>query len=589
MSRRFLVLVMATVSFSLYGQTSKELAQESATIIGIGREGLCSSCHAVNSLQTFQRWSEATKRVEGCLGTGSAREKLACVGQSASLGSDFTLQAKQLGIFAAGIHVEPLKSLFKEALGESQGEALLNSLSTTTLMPLRSQYHMTSEEFTTVRSWFGADMPNLSSLLNSQNGNSSVCQESYGPELGRHLKTMALSGWKARNESEGLAMFACPPGGGACFTQTRNGVAIFPDIAESPDMKGWKVDPKVQMRVLTSIKGRVQYWIRSSADGRFVAYGGSPSGIIDLQSLLGANPAERVISVNALYDPAFFPDDSGFVFQGSRTGICNMSILGDPSTSSISFREDSCSLLNENRIPLYQSIGASLDGEDYLAATSHYQRDYGSISTIGEHFPSQDVAAESTNRLQLFPIQFDGEIWTRKPSQTFSTPFEIDWVMSHSNKLLISRLQGEVDEDIIRTVGYNLYTLRAGQGGEFEKNRVAQLCADGLKGDFSYDDRFFITYSYIRPEHWRALGYASEMDPEFQKKLETGAANVVLVDLFAKTRKFLTNMGPGQFAYFPHFRSDGWIYFESYDAPSAKRQVIASDAAIQAAKAVPLQ
>lgn len=587
MLRFFLLLGMATASLSSYGQTAEDMTQKTASIIGIGRDGLCSSCHAVNSSQTFQRWSTASKRVETCLAKRTAEEKLTCIGQTDSLGADFTLEARQLGIFAAGLHVEPLKSVIKEALGESRGEALLEALSRTTLMPLRAPSHMTGDEFTAVRSWFAADMPNLDKLLEAGDDSKEPCMESFDPQLKDHLKKMASLGWKARNESEGLAMYACPPSGGACFTQKRDGADIFPDVSQAESMKAWKFDPKMQMRVISPILGKVQYWIRSSADGRFVAYGGSPSGVIDLQARLGPNPSTRVIPVSALYDPGFFPDDSGFVFQGSRTGICNMSLLRDPATTSVNFSEDACTTLNENRIPLYQSIGASLDGEDYLAATSHYQRDVGSITAIDEHIPSEDPAAESGNRLQLYPIEFDGQVWTRKAGQNFATPFEIDWGLSHSNKLLISRLQGEVDE-VVRGVGYNVYGLSRDAGGTFQKKPFAKICTDGGKGDFSYDDRFFITYSYIRGDHWRQLGYQSANDPEFVAKLKAGTSNIVLVDLYSQERKILTNMGAGQFAFFPHFRSDGWIYFESYDSLTGGRQVLATDAAIQMAQTAPI-
>jgi len=44
----------------------------------------------------------------------------------------------------------------------------------------------------------------------------------------------------------------------------------------------------------------------------------------------------------------------------------------------------------------------------------------------------------------------------------------------------------------------------------------------------------------------------------------------------------ITHMAPGQFALFPHFRSDGWIMFEVRDANTKQVYVVASDAAIRA-------
>jgi hypothetical protein len=46
-------------------------------------------------------------------------------------------------------------------------------------------------------------------------------------------------------------------------------------------------------------------------------------------------------------------------------------------------------------------------------------------------------------------------------------------------------------------------------------------------------------------------------------------------------------MNPGQFAIFPHFRSDGWIYYEVRDGNTKKEYIVVSDAAIRAEAAEP--
>ena len=53
-----------------------------------------------------------------------------------------------------------------------------------------------------------------------------------------------------------------------------------------------------------------------------------------------------------------------------------------------------------------------------------------------------------------------------------------------------------------------------------------------------------------------------------------------LIDLATGTRTRITNMGPGQYALFPHFRSDGWIYFIVRSPSSASETFVASDAAL---------
>jgi hypothetical protein len=39
-------------------------------------------------------------------------------------------------------------------------------------------------------------------------------------------------------------------------------------------------------------------------------------------------------------------------------------------------------------------------------------------------------------------------------------------------------------------------------------------------------------------------------------------------------------MGPGQYALYPHFRSDGWMYFLVRTLGTTAEHVIASDAAL---------
>jgi hypothetical protein len=40
----------------------------------------------------------------------------------------------------------------------------------------------------------------------------------------------------------------------------------------------------------------------------------------------------------------------------------------------------------------------------------------------------------------------------------------------------------------------------------------------------------------------------------------------------------ITNMHPGQYALYPHFRSDGWLYGEVRDGQAGREYTIASDA-----------
>ena len=57
------------------------------------------------------------------------------------------------------------------------------------------------------------------------------------------------------------------------------------------------------------------------------------------------------------------------------------------------------------------------------------------------------------------------------------------------------------------------------------------------------------------------LGFTGPDDPGFSDYKLRGSSNLMLVDLRTGAVQRLTTMHPGQYALFPHFRSDGWIYF----------------------------
>jgi len=62
--------------------------------------------------------------------------------------------------------------------------------------------------------------------------------------------------------------------------------------------------------------------------------------------------------------------------------------------------------------------------------------------------------------------------------------------------------------------------------------------------------------------------------------LSRGASQVYLVDLTTGDKYRITNMQPGQYAFAPHFRSDGWIYFIVQTISSTPEHVVVSDAAL---------
>ena len=50
------------------------------------------------------------------------------------------------------------------------------------------------------------------------------------------------------------------------------------------------------------------------------------------------------------------------------------------------------------------------------------------------------------------------------------------------------------------------------------------------------------------------------------------------MDMATGVTRRVTMLNPGQYALFPHFRSDGWIYFQVRDSNSGREYAVASDA-----------
>ncbi len=564
-----------------------QLAQKAADVIGIGRSGTCSRCHATNSRQTLERWESATQRVNSCLNADNypnARERLSCIVDS-PVQDDWNPTPEQLGFYSAGLRTSPLKNDLVEVFGKERAGAILTRLATTAEMPLRSPKGVSPEDFAKVKTWFIWGMPYVEELLTPYDG-PKTCTPGLAPELKNHLLRLETNGWHRRNQERGIIPFGCTPQGTQCFEQKRNGVDIFPDVKQFSDKSAWNPNPRFQLRKLYESYTSTDYWIRSSADGRFIAYGSSPSGIIDLQARLTGR--DRVIRVNAYYDPSFFPDDSAFVFQGRGTGICQTSLLKNPATSRVTFGESACTSQQQAEIPLYQSVGASLDGSDYLAATGVFMSDPGDGSgPVLENSLAPRLTADPKAQLNLIRVEYDGTRWSTKPPQTFDTPWEIDWGLAPSNGMLVSRLEGRID-DKLQHIAYPLYEVKRTDASQpYQINKLGNLCIDGLKGNFSFDDRFFVTYGYIKPEHYRLLGYESPDDQAFQERLEAGAANIFLYDLWTEKLTLITQAGPQQYALFPHFRTDGWMYFVLYDAKEGRRYYLASDAAVRLKAEVP--
>jgi hypothetical protein len=168
---------------------------------------------------------------------------------------------------------------------------------------------------------------------------------------------------------------------------------------------------------------------------------------------------------------------------------------------------------------------------------------------------------------------YDGSRYVPRATISVATPYEGDTVISPSSKLLISRTES----------GFALRQLLAtpvGDGYAVTVPAVGRYCVRGGKPGFSYDERYIVYHHYVEAADWQALGYASATDPGFLELRNLGAANLFLLDLTTGVERRITTMNPGQYALFPHFRSDGWIYAIVRDNNRSREVIMASDAAL---------
>ena len=160
--------------------------------------------------------------------------------------------------------------------------------------------------------------------------------------------------------------------------------------------------------------------------------------------------------------------------------------------------------------------------------------------------------------MKFSPLVFDGTDWQQKPAVTVPSPYEGDSVLSPSGRMVISRFAGPDGT----ALGHSVRRVTATPNGEsydIDINFPVQfLCAPGAKSNISFDERYSVTHVY-----------------------ENDTANLYVSDLLTGVTTQVTNMPAETKALFPHFRSDGWIYF-LLSGPDGDR-AMATDAALRLA------
>ena len=373
--------------------------------------------------------------------------------------------------------------------------------------------------------------------------------------------------WSRKNVENQLPMFACPdPRNGAhnsasdCFKSFGKPV----DIGAPQTV----ADREVPFRILSlrDVPAHTYYWMRVSADGRFVGNGSSedldPKGEGYEAFVDDLAVANRRILVRAKYDPAFTPDNEWFLFQGAngdhaQAAFCRMSALLN--LNKIVPLPPVCLGPTEkdgSHIHLYQSIGADPEGGPYLVAQGGWENDNGGNSAAGGRlvFNADPLVKQGKNNLNLFV--FDGAASGLADTMTFTN--EGDWVVSPSTRLVVGRYgQGSSEQHGYRIHSLNVQSDNAKKAGYTVSQKVvgeicnidpaSQLPAfRGGKVQISLDDRILATHRYTGAEGADLTG---------------GSSDVLLYDMLTGNSMQVTNMPVGMYALYPSWRSDGWVYF----------------------------
>jgi hypothetical protein len=593
---------LAAPALAFGDDSDMELATQALQRLGANVPGAqtgCSSCHTMNAVR-LKGWARAANVLnESCLADPgpddgrpalTPRQKVDCMRLDTNDPSS-GFDGKKLGMYAAGARLSGFEQLFRAAYPEGEWQRQYTTFKLQIEMPINGVDALNEAEFATLLAWSLKGTPNLESILGGTDDRPMTCTPRLEFPLESHLLKMKREGWTARNRDLGLQMFACPVGADtlACFTQKKaDGSDVFPVAGATAFGRGWDSGVAASsIRVLRELGFDTSYWMRTSPDGRFVGNGREREDdtevyngrVSDLQSEL-AGTGHRDIKINALYDPTFFPDQSVFMFQGTPVGggVCPMSLLEDPATTVVNFDEQGCR--GTGYVGLYQSVGTSIYGDDYLAVAGDFASD------VGHGAPRRDgeVAWTADSYLDVTTMINDGEGFVFSEPMVVWTPYLADWALSPSGRLVAGRVAGRDAAGEPKQAGYEIKFIErviSENGYIYEVRDAATLCLDGAKGNFSYDERFFTVYHYVAPGDYAELGFASADDPEFREMLDGGTANVFLVDLSTGQQRRVTRMAAGQAALFPHFRSDGWLYFQVHDNASGKRYIVASDAAVR--------
>lgn len=532
-----------------------QTAKDVVALLG-GDAGKCKQCHGVNAAKV-KAWGTTMSTVDAaCFAPAglSPQQRIDCLRQDpANPASPFS--AKRLGLYAAGVPEQQFKDLFKAAY-PTTWETEYKSFSAKAKMP-RAGTDMSEAEFAKVKGWVLKGMPQLDQAFGAPpvNPPAGNCTPSTTPALAQHIADMKTQGWGAKLADQATPMFGC-----ADTTNPLSCMSNLPDATAQFGAPG----ANQKLRTIYAQNLESHYWVRSSADGRYVGFGMNDSAkIVDLDK------PGKPIDVAADYDPFFLPSNDGFAFAGAKDDgsikICKQSLLrdvGDSASPRVGLDESKCASMSQN---VYMSIGTSLDGLRYFMTYGNHANDDGG-NDIQAQLPA-DFGPNS--RTALVAMVNNGQSYKAQAQIVMNLPNEGDMMMSPSTQVAATRFG-----DAQHSFGYKLRFLKANVSAAgaltVDTPEAATICMPGQKAGFSFDERFMVTHQYV-----------DRSQPD-QAQLPAGSSNIMLADLLTGKIVRITTVKAGQYALYPHFRADGWLYFLVRDMNADKEYIVASDAALQA-------
>jgi hypothetical protein len=619
------LLLLSTVSVAMFAACSlgtedvasssasiadRDLAKNALGILGAdqvpppaGETKSCgfTGCHSINTVTIAQWNAEYLSAMDMLQSSLSTAEKINYF-RANSRDPQSPFVPERLGFLAAGAHLtegpdvtpttnpETYKQVRRLAVLFQGQDALFAEFKAAMKMPVLDSYpKLTAAKFETILTWFEKGTPLVHELIPEVRP--TQCVEDL-TALRQRTSQFKSKTWAAANQNRHLPMFACPaPVDGApvsptqCFTQKIDGKDVFPNSANVDFARTWGQDGST-VRVLRQLSSANSYWLRSSADGRFAMTGGGNSGgaqAIDLLATLQGG--KRDIGLQASYDPDFWPDNKAFMFQGG-TKFCAQSLLEKATTTLVTFGEQECSNLS-SASGLYQTVGQTVDDNslgDRFIVFSDWVGDAGSYSASAKDTQPRGGSSSSVNIYTAVAMGTDVEqgYKVNGPAYKVDTPYRGDTMMGRSGHLLGNRWAYGQAADGTTAWGYAIekldYRIVGGQY-QFNMSPLGNICMKGNKANFSFDERFLATHHYNEPSD-----FTSSDDPAYRQK---GSSDIYVADFITGKKQRVTKMGPGQFAIYAHFRSDGWLYFLAVDNNTNRYYVAASDWAIRQTEATP--